>query len=69
MLLSSPFHLVGIGNGMAIASAFAARYGQLRQYRNSLRGLVSINGFTTPDSQLSAILHSSINVFNRLCCE
>ena len=34
--------------------------------RASLRSVVSLNGFTTPDSQLAAVLHSSINVFETL---
>ncbi|CAM9575237.1 unnamed protein product, partial [Discosporangium mesarthrocarpum] len=63
MVLTSPFHLVGIGNGVAIAAAFALRYGSHPLYRGSLRSLVSFNGFISVDSQLAAVLHASINAF------
>ena len=63
MLLSSPFHLVGFGHGALIASAFAVKYGKHESYKRSIRSLVSINGYSSVDSQLSAIIHSSVNVF------
>ena len=63
ILLTNPFHLVGIGNGASIASAFALRYGSDPLYAASLRSLVSVNGFLYPDPQLSAILHSASQVF------
>ena len=63
MLLSSPFHLIGFGHGSLIASSFAVKYGKHESYRRSLRSLVSINGFSSVDSQLAAIIHSSVNVF------
>ncbi|CAB1116477.1 unnamed protein product [Ectocarpus sp. CCAP 1310/34] len=57
---------VGIGNGMATAAAFALRYGDHPLYRSSIRSVVSINGFSSVDSQLAAILHSSLNAFATL---
>eukprot|EP00903_Cladosiphon_okamuranus_P006198 g6095.t1 len=66
MSLAVPFHLVGIGNGMATAAAFALRYGDHPLYRSSLRSVVSINGFSSVDSQLAAVLHSSLNAFATL---
>ncbi|CAN0459140.1 unnamed protein product [Ectocarpus sp. 12 AP-2014] len=66
MSLTAPFHLVGIGNGMATAAAFALRYGDHPLYRSSIRSVVSINGFSSVDSQLAAILHSSLNAFATL---
>ncbi|CAM9344055.1 unnamed protein product, partial [Hapterophycus canaliculatus] len=66
MSLTAPFHLVGIGNGMATAAAFALSYGDHPLYRSSLRSVVSINGFSSVDSQLAAILHSSLNAFATL---
>lgn len=66
MLLASPFHLVGIGNGASIAMAFCHKYGASMHYRDSLRSLVTINGFASVDPQLAAILHSTINVYSSL---
>ena len=63
ILLTNPFHLVGIGNGAAIAAAFALKYGSERLYAGSLRSLVSVNGLLYPDPQLSSILHSAAQVF------
>jgi pimeloyl-ACP methyl ester carboxylesterase len=63
ILLSSPFHLVGIGNGATIAGAFSQRWGGDSRYRSSLRSLVSVNGFLYPDSQLTSILHSATQLF------
>lgn len=57
---------MGIGNGMATAAAFALRYGDHPLYRSSLRSVVSINGFSSVDSQLAAVLHSSLNAFATL---
>ena len=62
MLLTSPFHMLGIGNGLSLAAAFANRYGRQARYRDSMRSIVSINGFASVDTQLAAILHSSIKV-------
>ena len=62
ILLTNPFHLVGIGNGASIAAAFALRWGHDALYQDSLRSFVSINGFLYPDPQLSSILHSGIFV-------
>jgi pimeloyl-ACP methyl ester carboxylesterase len=63
ILLSKPFHLVGIGNGSCIAAAFCQRYASHKMYANSLRSVVSINGFLYPDAQLSAILHAAHQIF------
>lgn len=63
ILLSSPFHIVGIGNGAAIAAAFCQRWGGDKRYSNSLRSLVSFNGFLYPDPQLTSILHTASQVF------
>lgn len=63
MLFSAPFHLVGIGSGLPLAAAFAAKHGRLPRYRRSLRSLVSINGFCSVDPQLAAVLHSAKKVF------
>ncbi|CAM9096055.1 unnamed protein product, partial [Chrysoparadoxa australica] len=64
MIISSAFHLVGIGNGLSIAAAFATKYGKLTLYKKAMKSLVSINGFASVDAQLAAILHSSIKVFD-----
>lgn len=61
-----PPQQLGIGNGTAIAIAFAIRYGDHPLYRSSLRSIVSINGFSSVDGQLAAILHSSANAFATL---
>lgn len=106
LLSSSPFHILAIGNGAAIATAFIhkyatrphcqayaphmlamygcplcsfvlnhpcsahlngfCRYGASPSYADSLRSLVCVNGYSHADGQLSAILHSSINVFSSL---
>ena len=63
ILLTNPFHLVGIGNGASIAAAFVQKYGRSPLYSQGLRSVVSVNGFLYPDPQLSAILHSSYQVF------
>jgi len=60
---AQPFHFIGMGNGLPIALSFAEKYANLPQYANTLRSIVSINGFTTVDPQLAAILHSALNVF------
>jgi hypothetical protein len=61
-LKAKPFHIVGMGQGASIALSFAARYGS--QFPDTLRSVVAINGFANVDSQLAAILHSSVNVFS-----
>lgn len=63
LLLSCPFHLVGIGNGAAIAGSFVQKYGYHPNYVGSLRSVVSVNGFLYPDPQLSSVLHSAYQVF------
>ena len=61
---AQPFYLLGIGNGANIATAFALRYGDTRDYARTFRSLVLLNGFAHVDNQLAAVLHSSINVFS-----
>ena len=61
---AQPFYVMGIGNGANIATAFSLRYGDTRDYGNTLRSLVLMNGFAHVDNQLAAVLHSSINVFS-----
>jgi pimeloyl-ACP methyl ester carboxylesterase len=63
VLLSGPFHLVGIGNGAAVAAAFLQQYAHTPRYKGSVRSLVSVNGFLYPDPQLAAILHASYQIF------
>jgi alpha-beta hydrolase superfamily lysophospholipase len=58
------FYLMGIGNGGAIATNFACRYGKSRDYAPTFKSLVLFNGFAFVDNQLAAILHSSVNVFS-----
>lgn len=48
------------------ACVWVRRYGASPCYADSLRSLVCVNGYSTADAQLSAILHSSINVFSSL---
>ena len=62
-LLSNPFHLVGLGNGGCIAAAFAQRWGAHPSYSHSIRSIVAINGFLFPDPQLTAVLHSAVEIF------
>jgi hypothetical protein len=64
MLFSSPFHVVGIGQGASVAAAFAGRYGRQARFRNALRAVVCINGYTSVDAQLAAIYSSASKVFN-----
>lgn len=66
LLLSSPFHLVGFGNGASIAAAFCQRWGSTGHYVNSLRSVVCVNGFLHPDPQLSSIVHSGWTPFTDL---
>jgi len=63
VLLSNPFHLVGFGNGAAVAAAFCQRWGTHPSYVHSLKALVSVNGYLAPDPQLRAILHSAAQLF------
>ena len=63
MMLSNPFHLVGMGNGACIAAAFAQRWGAHPSYAGSIRSVVGINGFLYPDPQLTAVLHSAAEMF------
>lgn len=49
-----------------LCSTHLYRYGASPSYADSLRSLVCVNGYSHADGQLSAILHSSINVFSSL---
>ena len=63
----APFHLLGFGNGSCIAAAFAQRWGSNRLYSSTLRSVVSVNGFLSPDPQLAAILHSGTLGWLAIC--
>lgn len=65
IMISNPFHLVGIGNGACIASAFAQRWGAHPAYAGSIRSIVAINGFLHPDKQLAAVLHTAAELFEK----
>lgn len=54
-----PCRIVGIGFGGCIAQAYAARHNS-----PALAGLLLVNAFAHIDSQLAAILHSTVNVFS-----
>jgi hypothetical protein len=51
---SRPFHLVGVGNGAAVANYFAAAYAGAHP---NLRSLVSINGFAHVDAHFAGVMH------------
>ena len=57
ILLSKPFHILGIGNGACIAASFLQKWANHVAYQG-LTSLVSINGFLCPDNHLAAILQS-----------
>lgn len=63
IMLSTPFHLVGMGNGACIAAAFAQRWGKDPHYAPGLRSIVSVNGFLAPDPQLVGVLHQAAQLF------
>ena len=52
----SQFHLVGVGNGGAIANYFAAAYAASHP---NLRGITLINGFAHVDSHFAGVMHVS----------
>ena len=58
-----PFYIVGFGNGGNVATLFAATHGKTPEYAFTLKGLILANSHAYLDSQLSAIYHSSLNVF------
>lgn len=60
-MLTTPFHLIGFGNGANIATCYAVLHG--KAYDGHLQSLVLCNGFASVDAQLAAILHSAVNVF------
>lgn len=57
-----PFHVIGFGNGANIAACYTILYGS--GYSPDLQSLTIINGFAKVDAQMSAILHSAVNVFS-----
>ena len=54
-----PCRIVGFGFGGCIAQSYAARHAS-----PALAGLLLVNSFAHVDSQLAAILHSTVNVFS-----
>ncbi|GMF43018.1 unnamed protein product [Phytophthora fragariaefolia] len=57
----APFHIVGFGNGANVATCYTVLYG--KSYDEYLQSLALFNGFASVDSQLAAVLHSTVNVF------
>ncbi|CAM9369377.1 unnamed protein product, partial [Ectocarpus sp. 12 AP-2014] len=62
-LSDRPFHLMGIGNGASIATAFACHHASKNKWKPTLRSLACVNGFATVDAQLAAVLHSAQRAF------
>lgn len=62
-LSDRPFHLLGIGNGASIATAFACQHAARPRWKPTLRSLVCMNGFAAVDAQLAAVLHSAQRAF------
>ena len=56
----APFHLMGVGNGGAIANYFAAAY---HGSHPNMRSLVNVNGFAHVDAHLAGVMHDCMNVF------
>ena len=56
----APFHLLGSGNGGAIASYFASAYAASHP---NIRSLVMLNGFAHVDAHLAGVFHDAMNVF------
>ncbi len=50
----APFHLVGLGNGGAVATYFAAAYAGSHP---ALRSIVLVNGFAHVDSHFAGVMH------------
>lgn len=59
----NPFHIVGFGFGGNIALSFVSRHLQTH-FSGLCSGVTLVNSFAHVDSQLAAILHSSVNVFS-----
>lgn len=57
----APFHILGIGNGGAIAAYFAAAYNASHP---NIRSITMINGFAHVDAHLAGVLHDCMNVFS-----
>ena len=58
-----PFHFVGIGTGMPVVLSFCEKFGKEELFVNTLKSIISVNGFASIDPQLTAILHATLNVF------
>ncbi|KAA0170311.1 hypothetical protein FNF28_01539 [Cafeteria roenbergensis] len=56
------WHLLGFGSGGAAALAFACNHAS-GPYAGSLASVVTLNAFARTDSQMSAVMHASENVF------
>lgn len=66
MLVSTcPFLLVGIGYGFNICTNLSAIAGHSDLFCQTLKGLVSINGFAQVDAQYAAILHAALGAFGK----
>lgn len=58
-------HIVGVGFGGNIALSLMGKHvTSSPDLRNAVSGITLINSFANVDSQLAAILHSSVNVFS-----
>mmetsp|Transcript_16373 Transcript_16373/g.24141 ORF Transcript_16373/g.24141 Transcript_16373/m.24141 type:complete len:2281 (-) Transcript_16373:1010-7852(-) len=58
-----PFHFVGIGAGLPVVLSFCEAFGKEKLFVKTLKSIVSVNGFASIDSRLTAILHATLNVF------
>lgn len=56
------WQLVGLGNGGNIAAFLASRYHD--RFDGALAGVTLVNSFAHVDEQLTAVLHSAVNVFS-----
>ncbi|CAM9154605.1 unnamed protein product [Discosporangium mesarthrocarpum] len=58
--LRQPFHLVGFGNGGAVATFHASHF----SVGPSMRSLLLLNSFSYVDAYLGGVLHDCMNVFS-----
>jgi CheY-like chemotaxis protein/alpha-beta hydrolase superfamily lysophospholipase len=58
---SSPYYLMGFGNGANIASYYATH---APASLSPVRGLVLVNGFSFVDAHLAGVMHDCMNVFS-----
>ena len=59
-----PFCFIGMGYGLSIALSFIDKFGQNEKFSHNLKAIISINGFASLNKQLTAIFHSSANIFS-----